>query len=100
MNKGSDKENGFDLGRVVVVRRGKDAGIWAFVVGVDPSAKRVVIADGALHPASHPKPKNPLHLQKTRWVDQEVVERLHSGKKLDDGWLQAKLLAIRYRRES
>ncbi len=78
----------FRVGQVVISRKGKDAGKWYVVVKVQSENNRIYISDGDKFPASKPKAKNPSHIQGTRWILDEVEDKISRGKELDKGRLQ------------
>jgi ribosomal protein L14E/L6E/L27E len=85
----------FQIGQVVLSRKGKDAGKWYVVVKIQPEDNRIFVSDGDKFPVSKPKAKNPLHLQGTRWVIEEVAQRIARGEELDKGRLQYLLSHVR-----
>lgn len=60
------------LGQLVEIKRGKEAGSLAVIVGiVDP--KTVLLADGAKRFGTNPKKKNIAHIQLLDHIDQNVA---------------------------
>lgn len=53
-----------EIGRVVEITRGRDAGLYAVVVGHVPD-RYVLLADGDVRKADTPKKKNVLHVRLT-----------------------------------
>lgn len=86
------------VGQVVVVRKGKFAGDRFVVVGLSSKESRVFIADGDKISVKAPKRKNPLHLQGTRLVLTDVINRVSSEKPLDNGWLRSQIATVQDRR--
>lgn len=84
----------FDIGRVVMSKRGKDKGAFYVVVGKDESSNRVCVADGKSRKIARPKKKNPRHLQLTKWSFPELRERLEGDRKIDDEWIRQRLSSI------
>ena len=90
------------IGQVVRSRKGKDAGRWYVVVGVaegcGPSAtargERVLVADGKKFTVGKPKAKNMIHLQRTRWVLDEIAHSILSKGNFDAGRFQALLTGL------
>lgn len=93
------------IGQVVVSRRGKDAGRWYVVVGVSEAVRpdgrarvaRVYVADGKKYTVLKPKAKNPAHLQRTRWVLDEIERSILSRRLVDAGRFQALLTGLKER---
>ena len=90
------------IGQVVRSRKGKDAGRWYVVVGVaegcGPSATaRVLVADGKRFTVGKPKAKNTIHLQRTRWVLDEIERSILSRRLVDAGRFQALLTGLKER---
>ena len=86
------KANPFCTGDVVLVRRGKYAGMPFAVVGAENG--RILIANGAEYKAAKPKKKNVIHLQQTHYNLEDVAGRVAGGKPLDNGWLMQKISGI------
>jgi hypothetical protein len=84
---------GFVPGLVVIIRRGRWRGEWFAVWGCQ--AGRVLVADGKHRSARSPKPKNPLHLQPTEHVIEEAAQAVREGRRLDDGYLWGRIVAVR-----
>ena len=90
------------IGQVVRSRKGKDAGRWYVVVGVaedcGPSRRtqgaRVLLADGKKFTVGKPKAKNMIHLQRTRWVLDEIAHSILSKGSIDAGRFQALLTGL------
>jgi len=87
------------IGQVVRSRKGKDAGRWYVVVGVaegcGPSATaRVLVADGKRFTVGKPKAKNTIHLQRTRWVLDEIAHSIQTKGNFDAGRFQALLTGL------
>jgi len=64
----------FNLGQIVISRKGKDSGTWYVVIGIDEAEDRVIVADGIKRTLAHPKPKNPKHLQVVNRCFEEIPE--------------------------
>ncbi len=84
------------IGQVVISLKGKDAGRWYVVVGFEEPAKgaRVLVADGDRYTVGRPKPKNPGHLQRTRWVLDEIERSILTKGRFDAGRFQALLTGL------
>jgi hypothetical protein len=90
------------IGQVVRSRKGKDAGRWYVVVGVSEDCptcakqrgRRVLVADGTRYTAARPKAKNTIHLQRTRWILDEIAHGILSKRTFDAGRFQALLKGL------
>jgi ribosomal protein L14E/L6E/L27E len=71
------------LGQVVISKQGKDVGRTYVVVGVGKG--RVFLADARRFNVSHPKRKNPKHLQPMRLVIDEIYKKAIEGQNIDHG---------------
>jgi large subunit ribosomal protein L14e len=60
------------LGQLVQVTRGKEAGSFAVIVGI-VDHKIVLLADGARHTGTDPKRKNIAHITLLDQIDQSVA---------------------------
>jgi ribosomal protein L14E/L6E/L27E len=78
----------FQVGQVVISRKGKDTGKWYVVVKVEPEKNRAYLSDGKRFQVSAPKLKNLSHLQPTRWVLEEIAGKISRGENIDSGRLQ------------
>ncbi len=80
-------------GQIVISKQGKDAGVFYVVTGVydneKTGAKRLALADAVRFNVSHPKMKNPAHVQITRKsvYNDELAELIKQGKNIDRGRL-------------
>ena len=74
------------LGQVVISKQGKDVGRTYVVVGVD--AGRVFLADACKYNVTHPKRKNPKHLQPMLLVIDEIHKKVKEGHNIDHGRLR------------
>ncbi len=86
------------IGKIVISRKGKDAGRWYVIVGISEDGRRVSLADGKKFTVLRPKAKNTIHLQTTGWSFDELTQGILTEKKMDAGRFQA-LLAARDRNE-
>jgi len=84
-----------DVGRVVISRKGKDAGNWYIVSGTSEDGRRVYLVDGRKWSWDRPKKKNPVHIQPTRVVIKEVAEMAETGKWMSDDSIRIILEEIR-----
>ena len=48
----------FEIGRVVISKKGKDKGTFYVIIGKDALNNRVYVADGKHRSITRPKPKN------------------------------------------
>lgn len=71
-------------GRIVKVLRGRDAGKYAVVIGLEDH-KFVLIADGDRRKFDQPKKKNILHLQLTDSVSSEVADSIRETGRVTNG---------------
>ncbi|WDL98919.1 KOW domain-containing RNA-binding protein [Alicyclobacillus sp. ALC3] len=67
-----------EIGRIVEVVRGRDRGLYAVVVGHEPS-RFVQIADGDKRKVDSPKKKNVLHIRTMPMVADEVAQIVAGG---------------------
>lgn len=72
------------LGTIVNVLRGRDAGKYAVIIGVVDD-KFVLIADGDKRKFDQPKKKNILHLHLTEYVSSEVTESIRETGRVTNG---------------
>ena len=72
------------VGRVVVSKRGKDAGRSYVIVGF-LGEKRLALADAVKFNVDRPKPKNPKHVAPTQHVMNEVIACVEAGKNINRG---------------
>jgi ribosomal protein L14E/L6E/L27E len=63
------------LGQLVEIKRGKEAGSIAVIVGI-VDQKTVLLADGAKRLGTNPKRKNIAHIQLLDCIDQHVAAEL------------------------
>jgi len=82
----------FEIGRVVISKKGKDKGTFYVIIGKDALNNRVYVADGKHRSITRPKPKNPKHLQATNWYLRELKERLEDNREISDEWIHQQLL--------
>ena len=73
----------FSVGQIVKSRQGKDAGQVYVVSGVE--ADRVKVINPPKYNTTHPKAKNPKHLQTTHGQASEIALRLEAGQDIDAG---------------
>ena len=79
------------IGQVVRSRKGKAVGRWYVVVGVSEDGRRVFLADGRNFTVKKPKPKNMMHLQRTKWHLDEIAHSVLSKGRVDPGRFEALL---------
>jgi large subunit ribosomal protein L14e len=75
------------LGAVVKSLRGRDAGRYAVIVGIEDE-RFVYVADGDKRKFDQPKKKNVLHLEITDFVSSEVAASLETTGKVTNGKLR------------
>ncbi len=83
----------FEIGRVVISKKGKDKGTFYVIISKDVLNNRVYVADGKHRSITRPKPKNPKHLQPTNWYLHELKERLKDNREISDEWIYQQLLS-------
>ena len=83
----------FEIGRVVISKKGKDKGTFYVIISKDVLNNRVYVADGKHRSITRPKPKNPKHLQPTNWHLRELKERLKDNREISDEWIYQQLLS-------
>ncbi|MDR1378522.1 MAG: KOW domain-containing RNA-binding protein [Synergistaceae bacterium] len=76
--------NDYQVGRVVISKRGKDVGRLYVIVGVLDGG-RLALADAKGFNVRRPKSKNPKHVQWTSRVVTEVAASVEAGKNIDHG---------------
>ncbi len=79
-----DNNDRAQLGQVVKVLRGRDAGKYAIVIRPIED-KFVWVADGNLRKFDQPKKKNILHLEVTNEISKEVVESIRETGRVTNG---------------
>lgn len=75
------------IGQIVEIRRGRDAGQYAVIVGIVDS-KFVLLADGDKRKFDQPKKKNLIHLQLQPTISSEVVNSLDESGRVTNGKLR------------
>ena len=75
------------IGQIVQILRGRDAGQYAVIVGIVDS-KFVLLADGDKRKFDQPKKKNLIHLQLLREISAEVVNSLDESGRVTNGKLR------------
>lgn len=84
MGKPLDDE--YQLGQIVVSKRGKDAGHRYVIVGF-LGEKRLALADAGKFNVDRPKSKNPKHVVPTLHVIKETAACIEAGKNINRGEL-------------
>ncbi|MBQ6112748.1 MAG: KOW domain-containing protein [Synergistaceae bacterium] len=74
----------FEIGRIVISRQGKDAGLEYVVSGIETDGRVKLIRPDKFN-VKNPKKKNPKHLQKTLRVAGDLAEKIKAGKDIDAG---------------
>jgi len=90
MDKSLDDE--YQLGQLVISKRGKDAGHRYVIVGFlgelqKKQGKRLVLADAIKFNVNRPGLKNPKHVESTPHVMSEAVVCVEAGKNINRGEL-------------
>lgn len=75
------------IGQIVKVLRGRDAGVYAVIIGLDGS-RFALIADGRNRKFDHPKRKNLLHLDMQNEISSIVVRSLNETGRVTNGKLR------------
>ncbi|MBN3523724.1 KOW domain-containing RNA-binding protein [Paenibacillus apiarius] len=75
------------LGQFVKVLRGRDAGTYAVITGIEES-RYVKIADGDKRKFDQPKRKNLLHLELQTAMSHEVVQSLNESGRVTNSKLR------------
>jgi ribosomal protein L14E/L6E/L27E len=78
--------NEYQVGQIVISKRGKDAGHAYVIVGF-LSESRLALADAKKFNVDRPKPKNPKHVQLMPHVVAKVAECVKSKKNINHGEL-------------
>lgn len=81
------KENPLQIGQLVKIRKGRDAGQAAVIVKLDEE-QGIWIADGHKRKFDHPKKKNPLHLEPQLAISSEVVNSLQESGRVTNAKLR------------
>ncbi len=68
-------------GQIVRSKAGRDRGRYLVVLEVIDD-QYVLVSDGKLRMANHPKKKKVLHLAKTNRISKEIEARLNEGRKV------------------
>jgi len=88
MDKSLDDE--YQLGQLVISKRGKDAGHRYVIVGFlgeqhSAKGKRLFLADAVKFNVDRPGLKNPKHVESTRHVMKEAIVCVEAGKNINRG---------------
>jgi ribosomal protein L14E/L6E/L27E len=62
------------VGQVVFSKSGRDRGLPFIITEVE--GNYLYLADGRLRPAERPKKKKRMHIQPTKYVDEEIKEKI------------------------
>ena len=79
---------------VVISKKGKYDGEMFFVVEVDGGF--ALLADGKRRKITNPKKKNILHLEKTGFSSDAVLEKLENGSNTVDALMRAELKRLKF----
>ncbi|GAB6927400.1 hypothetical protein JCM10914A_13830 [Paenibacillus sp. JCM 10914] len=82
-----NKEIAFQVGQIVKILKGRDAGQYAVVVSIEDS-RFVRIADGDKRKFDGAKKKNVLHLEPQSMISSEVVNSLQESGRVTNGKLR------------
>lgn len=82
-----DKDITLQIGQIVKVLKGRDAGQYAVVVSMEDS-RFVWIADGDKRKFDGAKKKNVLHLEPQSYISSEVVNSLQESGRVTNGKLR------------
>lgn len=82
-----NKEITPQIGQIVKILRGREAGQYAVIVSIENS-KLVHIADGSKRKFDQAKKKNILHLELQPFVSSEVVNSLQESGRVTNGKLR------------
>ena len=75
------------IGQIVKILRGRDAGSYAVVIGLEDQ-RQALIADGDSRKFEHPKKKNLLHLELQNEISEIVVSSLIETGRVTNGKLR------------
>jgi len=89
----TDSEGLPRLGQIVRILRGREAGNFAIVIGVE-KPRFVWLADGCTRKADKPKKKNVKHVQPTNCIAEEVVEALEKNRSRSQRQTEARLKPV------
>lgn len=81
------KEHPLQIGQLVKIRKGRDAGQAAVVVRLDEE-QGIWIADGHKRKFDRPKKKNRLHLESQATISSEVVNSLQESGRVTNAKLR------------
>ncbi|MBQ7545311.1 MAG: hypothetical protein IJT02_10265 [Synergistaceae bacterium] len=74
----------FLVGQLAISRQGKDAGTLYVVSGTDGKGRIQVIRPPKFN-TTHPKAKNPKHLQAVQKRAEELISNIEAGQDIDAG---------------
>ena len=80
-------ETPLQIGQVVKILRGRDAGQYAIIVSIEDS-RFVMIADGHKRKFDQAKKKNILHMEAQNFISSEVVNSLQESGRVTNGKLR------------
>ncbi|GAB6992472.1 KOW domain-containing RNA-binding protein [Paenibacillus pini] len=92
-------QSSLQIGQIVKILKGKDAGQIAIIVSVEDS-RFVYIADGDKRKFDQRKKKNLLHLEPQPFVSSEVVDSLNESGRVTNGKLRFAVLKFMKSTES
>jgi len=86
---GKSLDDGYQMGQLIVSKRGKDAGHRYVIVGFwgVKQKKRLALADAVKFNVDRPRLKNPKHVTPTPHVMNEVAACVEAGKNINRGEL-------------
>lgn len=81
----------YTKGQVVFSKSGRDKTMPFIVTDVD--GDYVYLADGRLRKLEKPKKKKKMHIQITKYVDEDIAKKLQNGEYLNDAAIRKALEA-------
>jgi ribosomal protein L14E/L6E/L27E len=82
------QDSTLEIGAIVISKSGRDKGSGFIVTKIEQ--EYVFLCDGKVRPMSNQKRKNQKHLQRTRYIAQEIAEKIVSqGYLLDSDFRKA-----------
>ncbi len=78
MQDGLNKNSGFETGRIVLVKAGREKNLFMIVVGA-AGEEYLLLADGHTRKILSPKKKKIKHIQKTNTVLEDIAQSITDG---------------------
>ncbi len=82
-----------EIGRIVVARAGRDAGDRFIIVGL-PDEDYALLCNGRNRTWQKPKKKKRMHIRPTRYMSEEIRDRILSGEHIMDSDIRKALEAV------